>query len=855
MRRNPVRRAVPWVILLAALAALVIFVGIPLYSQQEPEEENPPTVSYYEGGKEPLVMENDRLLFEMDPATTQFTVTEKGSGRVWRSNPENADSDPVARAENKAALNATLIVTYTISGGEVGLNNYSYSIENQNYTIERTEQGGIRVNYTVGKIERTYLIPTAITKERFDAFAEKMSKSDRKRVANFYSLYSPDKLDKVKNKDEIIASYPEVQNQPIYVLKSDTKANNKKKAEGYFESAGYTQEDYELDMQLVANYTRNASAVFNVPMIYTLEGNDLVVTIPYEELKYQNSYPLTYLTPLPMFGAAGTEEEGFILVPEGGGALIRYNNGKLSQSPYYANLYGWDYGTERREAISETRDAFPVFGMTGGGGSFICIMEGASSYAGVSADVAGRYNSYNYAYSKYNVLHFDRYNVSQKTADLIYMYESRLPRDTLVQRYRFVDSDRYPDMATAYGDYLREHYPELAESSASEDTPVVVELIGAIDKQVVKFGVPVKSVIPTTTFARAGEMITELKESGIDRLSVIMSGWCNGGINQKVLTGVHVLGELGGESGMKKLTQTAREENVPLYYDGITCFAYDSGLLDGFLPFRDAARYTTREQIVLYPFDIVTYQPDKNRDPYYLVKPAYAKRNASGLIGYLHRTEAAGIAFRDIGNLLSADYYKKDTVTREQVKEMNTATMREAGDSGLKTLIREGNDYAVPYADLIVNMNLTGNAYAILDEPVPFYQIALHGARDYTGGAVNVSGDYRETILRCAEYGAGLYFCVMDEDTRVLQDSRYGYLCSAGYGRWKDEITGIAGRFQKELGGLNRLRITGHERVTEYVTRTEYEDGTSVYVNYGDEPYRAGGITVPARDYAVERGK
>ena len=53
-----------------------------------------------------------------------------------------------------------------------------------------------------------------------------------------------------------------------------------------------------------------------------------------------------------------------MLVPEGGGSLIRYNNGKLAQNAYYANLYGWDYGSDRVEAITETRADFPVFGMT-----------------------------------------------------------------------------------------------------------------------------------------------------------------------------------------------------------------------------------------------------------------------------------------------------------------------------------------------------------------------------------------------------------------------------------------------------------------------------------------------------------
>ena len=61
-------------------------------------------------------------------------------------------------------------------------------------------------------------------------------------------------------------------------------------------------------------------------------------------------------------------------------------------------------------------------------------------------------------------------------------------------------------------------------------------------------------------------------------------------------------------------------------------------------------------------------------------------------------------------------------------------------------------------------------------------------------------------------------------------------------------------RYQSELSGTNSKRITGHERLSADVTRTEYEDGTSVYVNYGLENYSAAGVIVPARDYRVERG-
>ena len=163
-----------------------------------------------------------------------------------------------------------------------------------------------------------------------------------------------------EDKDELIALYPSVTEQPLYLLKANTNATNKEKLEGYFQEGGYTEEDFQIDQALVAGVKDNTGPVFNVSMIYSLEGNDLVVQIPYSELRYRNAYPITYLSPLPMFGAAGMKAEGFLFIPEGGGAIINYNNGKLSQSPYYANLYGWDYATQRKEAVSETENTFPV---------------------------------------------------------------------------------------------------------------------------------------------------------------------------------------------------------------------------------------------------------------------------------------------------------------------------------------------------------------------------------------------------------------------------------------------------------------------------------------------------------------
>lgn len=848
-------RSLPWLIAAALIAVLVIFVGIPLFSEETSEHLYTPSIFYYEGDTAPVTMENDYLAFELDPTTTQFKVTDKATGREWLSNPADAANDPLAVATNKETLQSTAIVSYTTSSGSVDLNNFKYSIEGGTYDVIKQEDGSVRVNYAVGKIEKNYCIPTAITRERFEAFSEAMSKATNKKVKSNYTLYEPAKLESKNNKDEIIAMYPSVVEQALYILKSDTSENNKAKLEGYFEEAGYTQEDYEIDQQLVAGTKDNSGPVFNISMIYRLEGRDFVVDVPYEEIRYKEGYAITYVTPLPMFGAAGVEDEGYMIIPEGGGALIRFNNGKTQQNSYYANLYGWDYATNRKELINETRNTYPVFGMAKNGGAFLCFMEGATSFGGIQADVSQRFNSYNWLCAKYNVLHSDQYNVSAKTAQLVFMFESAIPQVTVTQRYRFYETTDYAVLANGYGDYLRETVPELAEAKSSEDTPVSVELVGAIDKTVEKFGLPIDSVFATTTFDQASTMLQAMSDSGIRNLNVRFSGWANGGVTQKVFTRVDILRELGGKSAMQKLIANARELGIPLYFDGVNCFAYDSGIFDGFISFTNAARYTTREQIQLYPFDVVDFSLMTWQDAFYLVRPDYAKANTTNMLNALADVKAAGVSFRDIGSFLSADYNPKDTTTREEVKAMNIDSMKEAQGLGQKVMIKQGNDYALPYADVITDMDLAGTKYGIIDESIPFYQIALHGMKDFTGASVNTTGDYVDEFLRCVEYGAGLNYTFFAQDGKVLQDTTHTNFFGASYASWAEEFAENVTAYQAATAGLNQQRIVSHEKLDGNITVTGYEDGTKVYVNYSDRATIINGTFIRARDYTVERGQ
>ena len=171
------------------------------------------------------------------------------------------------------------------------------------------------------------MIPTVYEKDRMDAFIKKMDKDASTRTLEYYKKYDVYKLGKKDNNEELLAAYPMLETTQIYVLRDTTKDNIKGKLEVYFASACYTYEEYSTDKELAGEQGTSEKPVFNVNVVYRLEGDSLIVEVPLNEVEYKDNYPIYYLNVLPYFGAGGLEDEGYMLVPEGGGALINFNNG------------------------------------------------------------------------------------------------------------------------------------------------------------------------------------------------------------------------------------------------------------------------------------------------------------------------------------------------------------------------------------------------------------------------------------------------------------------------------------------------------------------------------------------------
>jgi len=381
---------------------------------------------------------------------------------------------------------------------------------------------------------------------------------------------------------------------------------------------------------------------------------------------------------------------------------------------------------------------------------------------------------------------------------------------------------------------------------------VAVEIIGAVDKVKQVFGIPMSKPLKLTSYKDALNIVKQLREEGMTNLSIKLTGWMNGGVRQQMLSEVKPISDLGSKKDLKALASYAADNGIGFYLDGITNYAIDSNLFDGFVQFADSARFVTKEKAELNDYRVVTYIKDTDSsDAYYLLHADKILEMADNLKAFADKYNA-GVSFQDIGDTVSSDFYRKAPVSRQEALNNQKDKLKELADGGMPVMINKGNDYAAAYSDIVTNMDLGGSEYTILDQSVPFYQIAVHGYINYTGEVLNLTQNYEQELLKSAEYGAGLSFAAMNESAFALQKTLYTEYFGADFSLWHDKMLEIYTRYNQEMGHIFNQQMTDHIYVGEKTSCTTYEDGTKVYVNYDYEEVKTtDGVTVPARDYAV----
>lgn len=576
-----------------------------------------------------VVIENDSLKLSVSGSSTQLEVTDKATGKVYRSNPTAEDVEKYANADGhyKDVLSSTLNLTYSNNTDtKKEIDNYSQCIrDNKFYKIEKVNDNEIKVSYSVGDFEKTYTCPVAIKESRMKKYLDKMSRSAQKSALRSYVYYNYEELSKSDDStDKQLLTkgeklFPDLKDEPIYYLDESVTDSRLQQLEDKFVEAGYTLEDRTKDMGDYKVSRNEGKPIFDICVHYVLEDNQLVVKVPMKEISYNEDYPIVKLQVLPYMGASNVDEKGYMIVPEGTGGKINFNNGKTGQQRYQSDVYGWDYGQARTTIVDETKSNFPLLAIANETtqSSFLCVAEEGSSYATVQADISGKNNGYNYGTFIYSLIHGENMDVSTKSDTTVRVYEDGLPNETLSQRYIFSDKTDYSDLAKEYRGYLQKKYPSLGKVD-SDKQALAVEMIGAVDDTEHILGYPVVRSQSLTSYTQAKSILEDLQKAGIGNINAKYTGWFNTGVKQTSAAKVKTVGRLGSSSDLEDLTVYADKTNgMQLYLNGTFNYVYKDKWFDGFSSTRNAAKFVSREECELYNWDPITYQANDDYTDYH----------------------------------------------------------------------------------------------------------------------------------------------------------------------------------------------------------------------------------------------
>jgi len=170
-KKSLTRRLIVAAVALALVGAFVYVTVLAITRKASTDDLKTPDadIHYFDYG-ETYTMENDSLCFVLNDDTT-FSVTDKATGTVWYSNPQDLPdlkTPDSGSSEAEGLLRSTLILHYTTETMKdaTSWNNFTYSIENHLYSVEQREDGSIAVTYLVRIGGRIRMLPTAITIDR-----------------------------------------------------------------------------------------------------------------------------------------------------------------------------------------------------------------------------------------------------------------------------------------------------------------------------------------------------------------------------------------------------------------------------------------------------------------------------------------------------------------------------------------------------------------------------------------------------------------------------------------------------------------------------------------------------------------
>lgn len=586
---------------------------------------------------------------------------------------------------------------------------------------------------------------------------------------------------------------------------------------------------------------------FIVPIEFTLGENYLEAAIRDDQLQEVGDYMIVDLELVPFFGAARNDREGYLVIPDGSGAVAEFT----PDHPRYTRAFDeYAYGPESYTYWSEDISTWlfesnrpvpmPIFGIRDGDQGFVGVVTEGEYDVRIVAAPSGYIIDLYRAGAKFIVR--KQYQAQLRLNSSVVTYENRrIPTDRAVRFYPLIGEEAtYVGMANVYRDYLQQRHQVAGRLNMRGDVaPIDIRILHAV----LEPGLVLDRLVTVTTFEQARQIVERLMDAGIEHMDVTLIGWQKDGWRGILPRHYPAERALGGDAGLRGFIEWANSHEIDVFLD------------DDFVrAFQSNGGFNNRQEVIRDPARFPVHNPYQGL--FFLSPPVAYEKFARRDIPEMHRRYGAqGINFDTFGHRLFSDRNENFPSEREdtafwwqQIARLTKETMGRVAAQGASVWLLET-------VDKYVNVPMDESRLVFVDYSIPWYQVVIHGLVPYTSYPGNVRNDPRREFLKMIEYGALPSFELTYEDSALLMETPYATLFSSQYELWVDTILEEYLAANVEMGYLQTMAMTGHRQLARNVFETTYLDGSRVLVNYRDEAFvTEDGIEIGPLDYVLVRG-
>ncbi|MDA3932089.1 MAG: DUF5696 domain-containing protein, partial [Tenericutes bacterium] len=510
----------------------------------------------------------------------------------------------------------------------------------------------------------------------------------------------------------------------------------------------------------------------------TLTENGIEFYLPVESIYEGNpeQIQLSSIIVFPGMGATYLDDiPGYMMIPDGIGALIRYedNEGKFV-NPYQSRYFGSDYGVGTNvSSLNQYKLSLPIFGAVHGvnQNAFVGMIESGATIARLFAYPNGATNvNYNLIFNKFDLKQtYTQSFTTDRTGGALRVYESK--DEDIRIRYDFLTNDQanYVGMAQAYQGTLAENNTIMPMNPQNTQIPLHLQYLMADSKS--RFiG---REIIEMTNVNDVNRMYDFFMDNNLTNQRVSLLGWNDGGYSGHLPSDVDFENKLGRNRLFLDLINKIEEKNEILLVNNYVIGSNNTYSLNYG---RNVAEAIDRFKLG-YSCDSCVYEDT------YLLYPEFSYDRAMSDLGD-YQDVGADVMFQSLGaNLFS--YFDDEINTRKSALDIYQSIIEAYQDNAQYV---QPNAYAFLGMESYYNMPLYNNQYSYFDDLVPVLPIVMSGYVEMFSSYLNFNSLGKAQLLMLIDFNIYPSYLLTEERPSNLAGTDLESFYTSQFDVWNQTI-------------------------------------------------------------------